>query len=93
MIKWRRISFSHQKSLSSNKHKTKDRVSEAQSIIMHGDCLRGAGQPGEEAGGWGDGALPAGALHDAEGALWCGGALGRKQGEDRGDRSEGVVGR
>ncbi len=31
-------------------------------------------------------------LHDAEGALRSGGALRRSDGEDRGDRFEGVVG-
>jgi len=41
--------------------------------------------PGQEAGSGGDGAISARALHDAEGALRSGGALGRDAAEDRGD--------
>lgn len=60
---------------------------------MPGDSLRGRGEPGQEAGGGGDGALPPRALHDAEGAFRGGGAFGGGEGEDRGDRFEGVVSR
>jgi len=42
-------------------------------------------------GGRRDGALSARALHDAKGPLGSGGALRGSTGEDRGDRSEGVV--
>jgi len=43
------------------------------------------------AGGGGDGAISARALHDAEGALRSGGAFRRDAAEDRRDRFEGVV--
>jgi hypothetical protein len=46
---------------------------------------------GKRRGGRGDGAISARALHDARGALRSGGALRGDAGEDRGDRSEGVV--
>ena len=60
---------------------------------MPGFGLRGHCLPGQEAGGGGDGAISARALHDAEGALRSGGALRRDAVEDRGDRFEGVVDR
>jgi len=58
---------------------------------LHGGCLRRHDQPGQEAGGRRDGAISARALHDAKGALGSGGAFRGDAGEDRGDRSEGVV--
>ena len=52
---------------------------------MPGFGLRGHNMPGQEAGGGGDGAISARALHDAEGALRSGGALRRDAVEGRGD--------
>ena len=52
---------------------------------MPGFGLRGHCLPGQEAGGGGDGAISARALHDAEGALRSGGALRRDVVEDRRD--------
>jgi len=52
---------------------------------MPGFGLRGHNMPGQEAGGGGDGAISARALHDAEGALGSGGALGGGEVEDRRD--------
>ncbi len=57
----------------------------------HGCSLRGSDKQGQEAGGGRNGALSARALHDAKGALRGDCALRGEPGEDRGDRSEGVV--
>ncbi len=48
-------------------------------------AFEGTSKPGQEARSGRDGAIPARALHDAEGSLGSGGALGGGNGEDRGD--------